>query len=68
MKASKFILLVLCFILITQLVKSQIDSCDDFIYSIEPSKAFTAVFIVYMFLIIIGAILVLILIKPTIEQ
>ena len=34
----------------------------------KPSKAFTAVLMVYMGLIIIGAILVLVLIKPKIEN
>ena len=35
---------------------------------IKPSNAFTAVFLVYMFLIIIGAILILIFVKPLIEN
>ena len=73
---SKIFLLFFCFILIFQLVKSQslsdlesseiekmISNCQQ-----KPSKAFTAVFLVYMFLIIIGAILVLILVKPVIEN
>ena len=34
----------------------------------KPSKAFTAVLMVYMCLIIIGAVLVLILVKPKIDK
>ena len=37
-------------------------------YSYKPSKAFTAVLLVYMVLIIVGAILVLVLIKPKIDK
>ncbi len=37
-------------------------------YSYKPSKAFTAVLMVYMVLIIVGAILVLVLIKPKIDK
>ena len=71
---SKIFLLFFCFILIFQLVKSQSDlnfsGIENMIsnYQQKPSKAFTAVFLVYMFLIIIGAILVLILVKPVIEN
>ena len=71
---SKIFLLFFCFILIFQLVKSQSDlnfsGIENMIsnYQQKPSKAFTAVFLVYMFLIIIGAILVLIFVKPVIEN
>ena len=37
-------------------------------YSYKPSKAFTAVLMVYMVLIIVGAILVLVIIKPKIDK
>ena len=37
-------------------------------YSYKPSKAFTAVLMVYMVLIFVGAILVLVLIKPKIDK
>ena len=66
-------LLFFCFILIIQLVKSQaipqLNQIEEMLSNYQkPSKAFTAVFLVYMFLIIIGAILVLIFVKPVIEN
>ena len=70
---TKIVFLFFCFILIFQLVKSQtnddLNRLVDMISNYQkPSKAFTAVFLVYMFLIIIGAILVLIFVKPVIEN
>ena len=41
---------------------------QDFEKLFKPSKAFTAILMVYMVLIIAGAILVLVLIKPKIEN
>ena len=51
-------------------IQGIIDKIDipDFEKLFKPSKAFTAILMVYMVLIIAGAILVLVLIKPKIEN
>ena len=52
----------------TEVLDSSLDGLSSINDIYKPSKAFTAVLMVYMGLIIIGAILVLVLIKPKIEN
>ena len=79
MKVKNLILFLLVFLQIFDLTQEDIHSTLNSELSIlnitelikemtKPSKAFTAVLMVYMCLIIIGAILVLIFIKPKIEN
>ena len=79
MKVKNLILFLLVFLQIFVLTQEDIHSTLNSELSIlnitelikemtKPSKAFTAVLMVYMCLIIIGAILVLIFIKPKIEN
>ena len=83
MKTSTILLLIFSFIILfesintvgngagnnlptdNQLLEEMLKSLG---YSYKPSKAFTAVLMVYMVLIIVGAILVLVLIKPKIDK
>ena len=72
MKASTLIILILSFILLFDSIKAQgvslNNTLDYFEKLLKPSKAFTIVLMIYMVLIIVGAILVLILIKPKIDK
>ena len=80
MKTSTILLLIFSFIILFESIntagkntapseeKLMEDMLKSLGYSYKPSKAFTAVLMVYMVLIIVGAILVLVLIKPKIDK
>ena len=82
MKTSTILLLIFSFIILFESItaanqatsnlptdeKLLEDMLNSLGYSYKPSKAFTAVLLVYMVLIIVGAILVLVLIKPKIDK
>ena len=79
MKTSTILLLIFSFIILFESINTvgngagnnlPTDSqlLEEMLKSYKPSKAFTAVLMVYMVLIIVGAILVLVIIKPKIDK
>ena len=83
MKTSTILLLIFSFIILFESINTAENGAGNSLptdsqyleemlkslgYSYKPSKAFTAVLMVYMVLIIVGAILVLVLIKPKIDK
>ena len=83
MKTSTILLLIFSFIILFESINTAGNGAENSLptdsklleemlkslgYSYKPSKAFTAVLMVYMVLIIVGAILVLVIIKPKIDK
>ena len=83
MKTSTILLLIFSFIILFESINTVGNGAENSLptdrklleemlkslgYSYKPSKAFTAVLMVYMVLIIVGAILVLVIIKPKIDK